>query len=524
MHWSKEGSINLFVSVVFATFLLILASLSSFAVASTNSYSTLIGSVTPTTSTGRLDDKDLGNLPLTTQTAEISFTATPSPTMMQSNNNILTNTVTPTNNWISSPTFTPTPFSTQSDGIISVAKLFSYFPFQSNEIFVPTPTPIPTYTRTPTVTPTSTPTPTSPAPVNILYCDDNTSPINIPDDDINGINDEISISDNRLVVDVSPYINISHSWVGDLVVTLTNQNTGESVTLVDRPGVPNSANGCSNNDIIAILNDGAAQSIENKCAFAPRAISGIYLPNQALNTFSGNSVTGIWKLNVSDRYPSDIGTLNHWCLQARISDVMPSPTPTPTPANLPSSAYVFGMSGQDQQLPLDCESRSAVDWAKHYGFTIDEFQFLYALPVSDDPEAGFVGNPDGVWGNIPPNDYGVHALPISLQLQEYGVPATSYRSFRWDDLRAEIASGNPAIVWIIGGSSYSLVNGIPYFYTASSTGNTTIVAPYEHTVILVGYSPTDVTVLNGSRLIDVPLDQFLDSWSVLQFQAVLARP
>jgi hypothetical protein len=91
-------------------------------------------------------------------------------------------------------------------------------------------------------------------------------------------------------------------------------------------------------------------------------------------------------------------------------------------------------------------------------------------------------------------------------------------------LRAEIASGQPVIVWIIGGPSRSLVNGLPHFYTAASNGNTTIVAPYEHTVILVGYTPTNVTVLNGSQFVDVPLTQFLDSWSVLRFMAVLARP
>jgi hypothetical protein len=111
-----------------------------------------------------------------------------------------------------------------------------------------------------------------------------------------------------------------------------------------------------------------------------------------------------------------------------------------------------------------------------------------------------------------------------MLLQEYGVTASSYHYLRWDDLRAEIASGNPAIVWIIGGSSYNLVNGVPHIYTAASTGDTTVVAPYEHTVILVGYSPTTVTLLNGSRFIEISIDQFLDSWSVLQFMAVLARP
>jgi uncharacterized protein YvpB len=182
------------------------------------------------------------------------------------------------------------------------------------------------------------------------------------------------------------------------------------------------------------------------------------------------------------------------------------------------------MSGQDQQLKLDCESRSAVDWAKYFGSNIDEIDFLNHLPRSDDPDAGFVGNPNGNWGNIAPNDYGVHASPVANLLQDYGLTANSFKSLSWDDLRAELASGHPVIVWIIGDNFRNIVNGTPHYYTASSTGNTTIVAPYEHTVILVGYDTSKVTVLNGARFMDVSLTQFLDSWSVLDFMAVLARP
>jgi uncharacterized protein YvpB len=182
------------------------------------------------------------------------------------------------------------------------------------------------------------------------------------------------------------------------------------------------------------------------------------------------------------------------------------------------------MSGQNQQLNLDCESRSAVDWARHFGIYIDELDFLYNLPGSDDPEAGFVGDPDGIWGNIPPDDYGVHAPPIAALLRDYGLAASSQRSFTWDELRAEIAAGRPVIVWIIGGYNYNLVNGVPQYYTPLSTHQTTIVAAYEHTVVVVGYDDTYVTVLNGFRFVDIPVNQFLDSWSVLQFRAVTSSP
>ncbi len=366
------------------------------------------------------------------------------------------------------------------------------------------------------------PPPTPSPPETALFCDDLAQAVSIPDNNANGVNDFISVADGRILVNLSLYLDISHTWVGDLVVKLTNQNTGQSITVLNRPGT--SPDYCSYNDVVAILDDAAAQPVDDKCASYPHAISGIFLPTEALGNFSGNSMAGTWRLNVSDHYSADVGALNHWCLKAELSDSIPAPTPTPTPVNLPSSASVSGMSGQNQQLNLDCESRSAVDWAGHFGKNIDEINFLNQLPISDDPEVGFVGNPDGIWGYMPPNDYGVHAAPVASLLRDYGLTAYSFKSLHWNDLRAEIASGNPVIVWIIGGANYNLINGTPHLYTAASTGNITTVAPYEHTVILVGYSPTDVTILNGSQFRSVPLNQFLDSWSVLDFMAVLPRP
>ena len=383
-----------------------------------------------------------------------------------------------------------------------------YLPLLSKDYFVPTPT---------------EPPPPTPVPQDItLYCDDLIDPIEIPDDDPQGVDDRLAISDNKLINSLSLYLDIEHSWIGDLKVTLTNENSNITMTAVDRPGIPQAELGCGGNNIITILDDQAIQSIENKCSGYDPTISGIYQPNEPLFAFTGVSITGTWRLNVSDNYPNDMGRLNHWCLAATLVDTMPQPTPTPPPINLPDSAYVSGMTGQDQLYELDCESRSAVDWARHFGFDINEEDFLNRLPRSDDPEVGFVGDPGGFWGNIPPGDYGVHAPPVASLLQDYGLTAYSYRSMQWDELRAQIASGNPVMVWIIGGVSKNLVNGIPHYYTAPSTGKTTIVAPHEHTVIVVGYTPDDVTILNGGTFVDTPIDQFLDSWSALQFRAVAA--
>ncbi len=415
-------------------------------------------------------------------------TATPSPNPLAS--------VTIASTQVFTPTDTPTPYPTQ----------YSYMPNLLREFF----------------NPTNTPTATPPPLDTVLFCDSLSNPLTIPDNYDPGVINDISIPDGRFLVDVRLYLDISHSYVGDLVVTLSHQDTLQSATALHRPG--SGDYGCSNDGIVTILGDTAASPADDQCASYPYAISGIYLPKDSFSIFTGQTVAGTWRLNVSDHYQNDTGTLNHWCLATKLADTMPAPTPPPTPIVLPPSAYVAGLWGQHQKYKLDCESRSAVDWARHYGFNLDEDGFLNHLPRSDDPEVGFVGDPNGSWGQIPPNDYGVHAAPVASLLRDYGLTASGVKSLSWDELRSEIASGNPVIVWIIGDSYGNLVNGVPHYYTSSSTGKTTIVAPHEHTVIVVGYSAMTVTVLNGAQFMDIDIDQFLDSWSVLDFMAVVAQP
>lgn len=379
------------------------------------------------------------------------------------------------------------------------------------------------HTPTPTPSPSPTASPTPAPPETVLYCADLASPLYIPDNNSTGVSDTLSISDSRQVVQLTVYVDISHTWVSDLSVTLKHQGTGETQTVIDRPGYPALADGCSYNNIITLLDDRANQAVEDQCYAAPAAISGAYWPNETLQRFRGMSIAGPWQLRVVDSYVNDTGSLRDWCLEATIAQVLPDPTPTPAPV-LPASATVSGMSGANQQLPLDCESRSAVDWAAHYGVYINELEFYNNLPHSDDPDAGFVGDVNGDWGQIPPEDYGVHAIPIADLLNDYGVTAYARRAVDWDTVRAEIANGDPVIVWIVGGASYSLVNGMPIYYTAGSTGHASVVAAYEHTVIVTGYTSTTVTVLNGAYFVTLSLDQFLDSWSALWNMAVLANP
>jgi LysM repeat protein len=183
----------------------------------------------------------------------------------------------------------------------------------------------------------------------------------------------------------------------------------------------------------------------------------------------------------------------------------------------PDRGKVLNVSGRGQALPLDCESRSAVDWAAYFGFAIDELEFFSKLPVSDDPDTGFVGDVYGSRGQIPPAAYGVHAGPVADVLRAYGVPARAAAGLTWEALRAEIDANRPAIVWVVG----AVDAGTAVAYTAASNGHTTYVAAYEHTVMVIGYGLDTVMIRDGGQTYSRTLAQFLASWSVLGNMAIV---
>jgi len=192
-----------------------------------------------------------------------------------------------------------------------------------------------------------------------------------------------------------------------------------------------------------------------------------------------------------------------------------TPTPTADPT-LPAKANITGMIGHRQSMPLSCEARSAVDWAAYFGKSIDEHKFFNGLPVHLNPEKGFVGNVYGSWGQIPPNDYGIHAKPIAQRLREFGLQAKHVRDMTWRDLQEEIAAGRPVIVWVVG----HVGQGTPVPYTLPG-GTETTVAKFEHTVIAIGYTEDKIVILDGAKTYTKYKGEFLKSWGVLENQAVI---
>jgi uncharacterized protein YvpB len=101
-------------------------------------------------------------------------------------------------------------------------------------------------------------------------------------------------------------------------------------------------------------------------------------------------------------------------------------------------------------------------------------------------------------------------------LREYGLPAQAVKGMTLDELKAELAEGDPIIAWVIGNMVYSSPVKI-----YDQDGNAVIVAPYEHVVILIGYDETNITYMNNGNFFTVPIDVFLTSWGVLGNMAVI---
>ena len=105
--------------------------------------------------------------------------------------------------------------------------------------------------------------------------------------------------------DLDVVIDLSHTWVDDLDVTLTAPN-GTIVDLFSDVGG-------SGDDVSTTLDDEAATSI----ATATAPFTGTFQPEGSLASFDGVSPVGTWTLTIVDDAAGDDGTLHSWSLILR---------------------------------------------------------------------------------------------------------------------------------------------------------------------------------------------------------------
>ena len=111
----------------------------------------------------------------------------------------------------------------------------------------------------------------------------------------------INIPTNKIISDVNIGLNISHTYINDLKVTLRHPDN-TAVRLIDQI--------CTSQDgIIATIDDNGGSPI------CTNPVVGTFGPSQLLSVLNGKPTNGDWKLEFQDFYNADTGTVNSWSIE-----------------------------------------------------------------------------------------------------------------------------------------------------------------------------------------------------------------
>jgi subtilisin family serine protease len=150
--------------------------------------------------------------------------------------------------------------------------------------------------------------------------------IDIPDNDATGITSTINVADELTAFASSIYVNISHSWIGDLNVSLTSP-AGTTAVLHGNVG-------------------GGTVDLEKTFT---------------TDAFSGEAATGDWLLTVVDSASADTGKLNNWSMTITgIGDVAPA---------APEADFMFDAEGLTAMFTDSSSDRNGdiASWSWSFG-------------------------------------------------------------------------------------------------------------------------------------------------------------
>ena len=135
-------------------------------------------------------------------------------------------------------------------------------------------------------------------------------PIVIPSDAPNSKASTISVAEGLVITDVNVYVEITHSYVGELAVTLTSPS-GQSITLME--GVCAYPDYSFYADINAKFDDEGSDLV---CGSSSPVVSGTLKPQiGSLDMFNSQSTEGDWTLSITDIYSGDGGSLDYFALE-----------------------------------------------------------------------------------------------------------------------------------------------------------------------------------------------------------------
>jgi len=175
----------------------------------------------------------------------------------------------------------------------------------------------------------------------------------IPDNNATGVSSPLSASGVGILKELSVRMTITHTFDGDLRVSLRSP-TGTIVPLVTGRG------GSGNDFTSTVFDDGAATAI----AAGAAPFTGTFRPESPLAALRGEDADGTWNLVVVDSAASDAGTLVSWGLDLRGSacSVAQDTTPPQTTidagpadgATVETATPQFAFSASEAGSTFDC--------------------------------------------------------------------------------------------------------------------------------------------------------------------------
>lgn len=123
---------------------------------------------------------------------------------------------------------------------------------------------------------------------------------------------EIFVTEHNIIKEFGGVhlLGFSHSWAGDLVITVTHKDTNKTVTLLDRPGVPQSTFGDS-----ADFDGGDYWWMDGGFVYDADIFGATVTEHNlgpvagSLSDFVGQDKYGVWSLQIVDHAGGDTGGL-----------------------------------------------------------------------------------------------------------------------------------------------------------------------------------------------------------------------
>ena len=127
--------------------------------------------------------------------------------------------------------------------------------------------------------------------------------------DLNTVSTTITISQNVAITDLNLRLDISHSFVEDMIITLTSP-AGAAASIIYN----GAADGCSGDNLVTLFDDASINALA--CNLGGNAFPEVdYMPSNPLSIFNGELTQGDWTLSVEDTFSSDQGVVNSWGLE-----------------------------------------------------------------------------------------------------------------------------------------------------------------------------------------------------------------